>query len=93
MKDKIIEEIRVIRKKMDKQIEKDPQKFRDEIAAIQKKYRSRLVALGPRLKKKSAAVSQSSRSACARLIRTYVYEEMKTKNGSRFSQAEFVPGN
>ena len=55
MKDKIIEEIRAIRKKMDKQIEKDPQKFRDEIAAIQKKYRSRLVTLGPRLKKKSAA--------------------------------------
>lgn len=55
MKDKIVEEIRAIRKKLDKVIEKDPQKFRDEIAAIQKKYRNRLVTLGPRLKKKSAA--------------------------------------
>jgi hypothetical protein len=55
MKDKIVEEIRAVRKKMDKMIEKEPQKFRDEIAAIQKKYRNRLVTLGPRHKKKSAA--------------------------------------
>jgi hypothetical protein len=55
MKDKIIDEIRAIRKKLDKEIEKNPQKFKDEIAAIQKKYRNRLVTLGPRLKKKSAA--------------------------------------
>ena len=55
MKDKLVEEIRIVRKKMDKMIAKDPQKFRDEIAAIQKKYRNRLVNLGPRHKKKTAA--------------------------------------
>lgn len=55
MKDKIVEEIRAIRKKMDQVIEKDPKKFHDEIAAIQKKYRNRLVTLGPRFKKKTTA--------------------------------------
>ena len=55
MKDKIIEEIRAVRKKLDKVIEKDPKKFKEEIAAIQKKYQHRLVTLGPRHKKKSAA--------------------------------------
>jgi hypothetical protein len=55
MKDKIVEEIRAVRKKLDKLIEKDPQKFRDEITAIQMKYRDRLVTLGPKHKKKTAA--------------------------------------
>jgi hypothetical protein len=36
MKDKLVEEVRTVRKKMDKVIETDPQQFRDEIAAIQK---------------------------------------------------------
>ncbi len=55
MKDKIVEEIRNVRKKMDRVIEKDPKKFQNEIAAIQNKYRDRLVTLGPRFKKKNAA--------------------------------------
>ncbi len=55
MKDKIIEEIRAIRRKLDRVIEKDPKKFSDGIKAIQKKYQKRLVTLGPRLEKKSTA--------------------------------------
>jgi len=55
MKDKIIDEIRAVRKKLDKVIEKDPKKFKEDIAAIQKKYRNRLVTLGPRHSKKTAA--------------------------------------
>ena len=55
MKDKIIDEIRLIRRKLDQVIEKNPKKFSDEIKAIQKKYQERLVTLGPRHQKKSAA--------------------------------------
>ncbi|MBY0246889.1 MAG: hypothetical protein K2Q17_04395 [Nitrospiraceae bacterium] len=55
MKDKIVEEVRSIRKQLDEEIEENPQKFRGEIAAIRNKYRNRLVTLGPRIKKKTAA--------------------------------------
>jgi ElaB/YqjD/DUF883 family membrane-anchored ribosome-binding protein len=55
MKDKIIEEIRAVRRKADHLIEKDPKQFQAEIAEIRKKYQSRLINIGPRQEKKKKA--------------------------------------
>jgi len=55
MKDKIIDEIRSIRKKMDKVIETNPEKFKKQIDAIRIKYQNRIVTLGPKYQKKNAA--------------------------------------
>jgi ElaB/YqjD/DUF883 family membrane-anchored ribosome-binding protein len=55
MKDKIVDEIRAIRKKMDKVIENKPEKFKKQIDDIRKKYQNRIVTLGPKFQKKNAA--------------------------------------
>jgi hypothetical protein len=55
MKDKIVDEIRSVRKKLDKEIGKNPKKFADHINLIREKYKERLVTLGPKIRKKKAA--------------------------------------
>jgi hypothetical protein len=55
MKDKIIDEIRSVRKKLDKETGKNPKKFANHIDSIREKYKERLVTLGPKIRKKHAA--------------------------------------
>ena len=55
MKDRIVEEVRSVRRKLDKVIEGDPKKFAAQIELIRKKYQKRLVTIGPKLRKKNAA--------------------------------------
>ena len=50
-----IEEIRGIRKKLDKLIKTNPRKFREEIKRIEKENISRIVVGRPKFKSKNAA--------------------------------------
>jgi len=50
-----IEEIREIRKKLDKIIKSNPKKFREDIKRIEKENRNRIVVGHPKFKKRKAA--------------------------------------
>ena len=50
-----IEEIRGIRKKLDKAVKSNPKKFKEEIKKIEKENRNRIVVGRPKFKSKKAA--------------------------------------
>ena len=58
LRDPIVEEVRQVRHKIEKDCEYDPEKFYEHIQEVQEKYRSRLVQRKPRpaLKKQELAI-------------------------------------
>ena len=55
MKDEIIDEIRKTRKKLDKLLKSDPQKFKDQIKKIEEDQKNRMVIGKPKYKNSIAA--------------------------------------
>jgi len=55
MKDRIVDEIRNVRKKIDREIDKNPALFDREIESIRKRFHDRIFTVGPKLLKKKAA--------------------------------------
>lgn len=55
MKKEPIDEIRGIRKQLEKLIKSNPRKFKEEIKKIEKENRNRIVVGRPKLKSKKAA--------------------------------------